>query len=102
MTKNIKIYKKLNIIKKKNIKYVLKKIILKSIFHSNDVYNQQRVLSIFLLKKYKIKIQNKNTKNVCFETSKIKTTNRKIGLSRYCLKKNALLNQLQNINVYSK
>lgn len=102
MTKNIKIYKKQEIIKKKNIKYILKKIILKSIIQSNDIQNYKKIFANFLFKNLKSNAQNRITKNICFLTSKNKATSRKIGLSRYSIKKSALNNKLQNINVYSK
>lgn len=102
MTKNIKIIKKINTQKKKNIKNVFKKIILKSIFQSNDVRATTRLYTAYVSKLLKTKIINKITKNFCFETSKIKTTSRVIGLSRYSLKNGALKNQIQNFNVYSK
>lgn len=102
MTKNIKIIKKINIQKKKNIKNIYKKIILKSIFQANDTKSTIRLYAAYLSKLFKNKITNKITKNFCFETSKIKTTNRKIGLSRYSLKNSALKNQIQNFSVYNK
>jgi ribosomal protein S14 len=98
LRRNIKLIALKNLKNSLIIKYNIKNIILKSIFHNRQIENKQRIFSSFFFTKQQF---TNKIKNSCLLSGRNKSTNNKVLLSRHNMNKVTKLGLLTNFKIKS-